>query len=84
LLNVELGEQENIENLDNTKDILETSIAQSDYLSEESSNQRPLQIKWKLAHDIDLAVMKICCPRGYHSFVQELKTAATVVNDAII
>ncbi len=84
LLNAELGEQENIENLDSTKDILEKSIAESDYLSEESSNQRPLQIKWKLAHEIDLDVMKICCPLGYNTFVQELKTAATVVNDVII
>jgi hypothetical protein len=35
--------------LDNTKAILEEAISKSTYLSEATSNQRPLQIRWNLA-----------------------------------
>ncbi len=84
ILNVEIEQQEKLEEFENSKNILEEAITQSKYLPEESSNQRPLKIKWKLAHKIDLAILKTSCPLGYTAFAQELKTAATVVNDAII
>ena len=48
ILGVELPPLENLENLDNTKHILENVIAKSTYLSEDSSNQRRLQIRWNL------------------------------------
>ena len=78
-LGVELEKCENLEALDGTKDILETAIAESTYLSEESSNQRPLQIRWDLAYQIDLAIIKTCCPDGYAAFTKYLIAAAKVV-----
>ncbi|WP_228371629.1 hypothetical protein [Trichormus azollae] len=53
---------ENLENLDNTKHILENALAKSTYLSEDSTNQRRLQIRWNLGKQIDLAIVKTCCP----------------------
>jgi hypothetical protein len=79
----ELEELENLEELDGGKDILENAIAQSMYISKDS-NQRPLQIRWKLAFEIDLATIKARCPLGYAAFTQDLIVAATVVADVII
>lgn len=79
ILGVELEQLENLEALDGTKDILEKAIADSTYLSEESSNQRPLQIRWDLASQIDLAIIKTCCPDGYAAFTKYLIAAAKVV-----
>lgn len=72
ILGVELEQLENLEDLDNTKHILENAIVHSKYFSEDSSNQRPLQIRWKLAEQIDLEIIKTCCPNGYAAFVQSL------------
>ncbi|MDZ8082099.1 MAG: hypothetical protein RMX35_23905 [Nostoc sp. DcaGUA01] len=79
ILGVELEKLENLEALDGTKDILEKAIADSTYLSEESSNQRPLQIRWNLASQIDLGIMKTCCPNGYAPFAQYLIVTAKAV-----
>lgn len=79
ILGVNLEQFENLEDLDNTKDKLEEAIAQSTYLFEESSNQRPLKIRWSLADHIDLAMIKTCCPNGYAAFSKSLVTAAKVV-----
>jgi hypothetical protein len=79
ILGVELEQLENLEALDGTKDILETAITESTYLSKESSNQRPLQIRWDLASQIDLAIIKTCCPDGYTAFAKYLIAAAKVV-----
>lgn len=79
LLSMELEQLENLEDLIDTKKILEKAIAESTYLSEESSNQRPLQIRWYLASQIDLAIIKTCCPNGYAAFSQHLIAAAKVV-----
>ncbi|MEH2044321.1 hypothetical protein [Nostoc sp.] len=79
ILGVELEQLENLEALDGTKDILETAIAESTYLSKESSNQRPLQIRWDLASQIDLGIIKTCCPNGYAAFTKYLIVAAKVV-----
>jgi hypothetical protein len=83
ILGVELEELENLEDLDGGKDILENAIAQSTYISKENSNQRPLQIRWKLAFEIDLATIKARCPLGYANFAQDLIVAARFVVDAI-
>jgi len=80
ILGVELEQLENLENLDGTKDILEKAIAESTYLSEENSNQRLLKSRWNLAFQIDLAILKTCCPNGYADFAQYLIAAAKVVN----
>jgi hypothetical protein len=68
---------------DGGKGILENAITQSRYLSENSSNQRPLQIRWKLAFEIDLAIIKNRCPNGYATFSQHLIAATTVVANSI-
>ncbi|KYC35816.1 hypothetical protein WA1_05840 [Scytonema hofmannii PCC 7110] len=83
ILGVELEQLENLESLDDTKDCLETAVAESTYLSEKSSNQRPLQIRWNLASEIDLAIIKTRCPNGYAAFTHYLMTSAKVVVDAI-
>jgi hypothetical protein len=44
------------------------------------SDQRPLQIRWNLANDIDLAVIKTHCPNGYAVFTQSLMSAVKAVN----
>ncbi|MEA5579224.1 hypothetical protein [Anabaena sp. UHCC 0451] len=79
ILGVELPPLGNLEDLDNTKHILENAIAQSTYLSEDSSNQRPLQIRWHLGKQIDLTIIKTCCPDGYPAFVQSLLLAIKAV-----
>lgn len=78
-LGVELEQLENLEASDGTKDILEKAITESTDLSEESSNQRPLQIRWDLASQIDLGIIKTCCPNGYAAFTKYLIVAAKVV-----
>ncbi|BAZ32476.1 hypothetical protein NIES4074_49820 [Cylindrospermum sp. NIES-4074] len=75
ILDVELEQLENLEDLDNTKDILENAIAKSTYYSQDSSNQRPLQIRWNLAFQIDLAIIKTFCPNGYATFAESLLVA---------
>jgi hypothetical protein len=60
---------------------LDKAIAESTYLSAESGNQRPLQIRWNLANQIDLETIKTCCPTGYATFVQHLIAVAKRVRD---
>lgn len=83
ILSVQLEQIENLEDLIDTKDRLEKAITESTYLSKEISNQRPLQIRWNLASQIDLAIIKTCCPNGYATFTQHLVVTAKVVVDAI-
>ena len=79
ILGVEIEKLENLEDLENTKEILEGAIAKSTYLEENISNQRPLKIRWNLANDIDLAVIKTHCLNGYVVFTQNLITAVRAV-----
>lgn len=79
ILGVELEKLENLEDLDNTKNILENAISQSTYLSEDTSNQRTLQICWNLGKQIDLAIIKTVCPEGYSAFTQSLLVATKAV-----
>ncbi|MFM6753819.1 MAG: hypothetical protein ACKPJ4_08455 [Dolichospermum sp.] len=79
ILGVELEKLENLEDLDNTKNIFENAISQSTYLSEDTSNQRPLQIRWNLGKQIDLAIIKTVCPEGYSAFTQSLLVATKAV-----
>ncbi len=80
ILGVEIEKLENLEDLENTKEILEGAITQSTYLAENTSNQRPLKIRWNLANDIDLAVIKTHCPKGYAVFTQNLISAVKAVD----
>jgi hypothetical protein len=79
ILAVEIKNLENLEDLDGGKDILENAIACSTYLSEDSSNQRPLKIRWKLAFEIDLGIVKTNCPNGYGIFRENLITVTKVL-----
>jgi hypothetical protein len=80
ILGVEIEKLENLEDLENTKEILENAIAKSTYLDDNISNQRPLQIRWNLANDIDLEVIKTHCPNGYEVFTQNLISAVNAVD----
>jgi hypothetical protein len=71
--------ENNLEDLENTKEILESVIVKSTYLEENTSNQRPLQIRWNLALYIDSAVIKTHCPNGYAVFTQNLLSAVKAV-----
>ena len=79
ILEMEIDPLENLEEVDNTKVILEEAIATSSYLSETETNQHPLQIKWNLASQINLEVIKACCPNGYAPFIKSLIAVARVV-----
>ncbi|TAE61645.1 MAG: hypothetical protein EAZ76_04835 [Nostocales cyanobacterium] len=79
ILGVELANLEKLEDLNNTKDILEQAIASSTYLTADIGNQRPLQIRWNLAFQVDLAIMKMNCPDGYAGFVENLLMATKAV-----
>ncbi len=61
-----------LENFANSKDTLENAIAQSSYRAEMMVNKRPLQIKWDLAFEIDLTILKSSCPQGYGAFAHKL------------
>ena len=56
-----------LENFTNSKDTLESAINQSSYI-----NKPLLQIKWDLAFEIDLAILKSSCPKGYGAFAHKL------------
>jgi hypothetical protein len=80
VLEVEFPQLENLEDLDNTKNIMEDAIDKSKYLrGEDTSNQRTLQIRWNLAKQIDLATIKTSCPNGYSAFTQSLLVATKAV-----
>jgi hypothetical protein len=78
ILGIELQNPENLEDLETTKAIIEAAILQSSYLSENTSNQRPLQVRWNLASKIRLNVIKAYCPKGYSAFVEDLVVVAKV------
>lgn len=83
ILDLPIAPFDNIEELNDTKDILENAIAQSEFMSEPITNQRPLQIRWHLATQIDLAILKNCCPQGYRTFAENLAHVARGIEDAI-
>jgi hypothetical protein len=82
-LGVELQKLENLEDLDTTKQTLEEAILASTYLAENTSNQRPLQVRWSLASQLNLDTIKTCCPNGYAAFVKDLVVVAKVAVTAI-
>jgi len=71
ILSIKIPELSNLEESDQTKNILENAIAESEYLVE--SNNRKLEIRWHLADRIDLAILRKSCPQGYGLFSQSLK-----------
>lgn len=75
ILGIEIAKLASLEDLENTKEILDTAIAHSTYLSEETSNQRLLKIRWDLANHIDLETIKTNCPKGYAVFINNLIAA---------
>ncbi|NMF57320.1 DUF4276 family protein [Pseudanabaena yagii] len=86
VLGVDIAKLENLEDLENTKEILEDAIANSTYLNEKTNNQRPLKIRWDLATHINLDIIKNHCPHGYAAFTQNLIAAAicTTKNQFIV
>jgi len=83
ILGLPIAPLDNIEKLNETKEILENAIAQLEVISEPINNQRPLQIRWHLATQIDLAILKNCCPEGYRTFAESLAHVARGIAEAI-
>jgi hypothetical protein len=75
-LAVDFDSPDDLENVADPKAILETAIEQSAYLANPRNNQRPLQIRWQLAHHLNLAVIKQHCPDGYGAFIKVVNKAA--------
>jgi hypothetical protein len=82
ILGVEIEQPDHLEELEETKNLLESAIASSTYLSENSNNQRPLRIRWNLAEQIDLETIETCCPNGYATFMKSLILVAKTIIDA--
>jgi hypothetical protein len=73
ILDMEIPVLEILEESSNTKKLLEQSINESKYLLEENNrNLRVHKIKWILASEIDLGILKKNCPQGYGLFSQNL------------
>jgi len=82
VLGEEIEQITDLENVEISKNILEDVITKSTYLAEDTSNQRPLKIRWKLAFEIDLAMIKSSCPIGYVAFINNLTTVAKLIESA--
>lgn len=78
ILAVTLDELDDLENRVDTKDVMETAIAQSTYREGQDGNQRPLQVRWQLAHHLELDVISARCPDGYAAFRQDLLSSAKI------
>jgi hypothetical protein len=78
LLGIEIKKPDDLEELSTTKQILDKAISESDYLADDTSNQRPLQVRWDLATQIDLDTIKTNCPKGYATFVDDLVIASNI------
>ena len=83
ILKVEIDPTEDLENSEKTKTTLEEAIAKSNYLSEQADNQRPFQIRWNLAEQIDLKKLRDICPLGYQPWQKSLVTTTQKVNNSI-
>lgn len=77
LLGINIQKLDNLEELDNTKNILEKAITNSTYLAEDTSNQRPLRVRWQIAFNVDIAIIQLHC-QSYASFIRDSQAAATV------
>ncbi len=82
VLEVEMDAIANLEEVENAKEILDGAIAHSAYLKEDTSNQRPLTIRWNLAKGIDLSILKSLCPKGFGEFTSALVQVAQTVQAA--
>jgi Domain of unknown function (DUF4276) len=76
LLAVDLKTVADLENCADTKTMMESAIAKSTYLEGEGGNQRPLIVRWNLAHYLDLDVVRTQCPEGYGTFSKTLRSTA--------
>ena len=83
ILEVEIDPIKDLESSEITKTILENAIANSNYLSEQTDNQRPFKIRWNLAKEINLVTLQDFCPHGYQPFQESLITIAQAVNNSI-
>ncbi len=83
ILEVEMSPIDDLEESKVTKIILKEAIANSNYLSAQIDNQRPFQIRWNLAKEINLTKLRDFCPHGYQPFQQSLVKVAQEVNNSI-
>lgn len=82
ILRVNIEELDNLEQLDDTKNILDTAITKSAYLAEDTSNQRPLNVRWQMAFDLDVAIIQLECP-SYASFISDVLAAVAATKSRL-
>jgi hypothetical protein len=82
VLKVAIENIPDFETFTSSKTFLDEAIEQSDYLAEEPKvNQRRLQVRWSIAHEVKLDRLRSNCPQGYGKFATNLVTVAAVVNE---
>jgi hypothetical protein len=61
--------------------IEDDAIEQSDYLAEEPKvNQRRLQVRWAIAHEVKLDRLRLNCPQGYGKFATDCTIVANITS----
>jgi hypothetical protein len=79
LLNIQIEPLNDPENLIQTKGFLDKAIRKSDYLTYGiEDNQRPLRIRWTIAEQLNLEMLKTQCPVGYGTFAKNLITTSQI------
>ncbi len=57
------------------------AIEQSDYLADEPKvNQRRLQVRWSIAHQVQLDRLRLNCPQGYGKFATDCTIVAAITS----
>lgn len=81
LLKVAIADIPDFESFTNSKTVLDDAIEQSDYLAEEPRvNQRRLQVRWSIAHQIKLDRLRLNCPNGYGKFATDCTIVASIAS----
>ncbi len=84
VLKVTIEDITDFETLTRSKTILDDAIEQSNYLADEPKvNQRRLQVRWSIAHQISLDRLRLNCPQGYGKFATHLIAVAVVTTQSI-
>jgi hypothetical protein len=84
MLKVAIEDILDFETFTSSKIVLDDAIEQSDYLADEPKvNQRRLQVRWSIAHQIKLDRLQFNCPNGYGKFANHLITTASVTTQYI-
>jgi hypothetical protein len=84
MVKVAIEDIPDFETFTNSKTLLDEAIEQSEYLANESKvNQRRLQVRWDIAHEVKLDRLRFNCPNGYGKFAHHLIAVASVTTQRI-